>query len=141
MPADAPADVPLGTIDGRGMVVAIPRAGYWQCARIIEKGGFPAIAARGIAAFRADIVALVPGLAAGIGAIAGFDDVKLLPVSLDRLTRWSRPGLLAIGDAAHAMSPVGGAGLHLPVPDAGGAATHLAPPLPLHAPPHPPPPP
>src|SRR3546814_8652102 len=126
MPADAPADVPLGTIDGRGMVVAIPRAGYWQCARIIEKGGFPAIAARGIAAFRADIVALVPGLAAGIGAIAGFDDVKLLSVSLDRLTRWSRPGLLAIGDAAHAMSPVGGVGTNLEVPDAVAAANILA---------------
>src|SRR3546814_10124237 len=119
MPADAPADVPLGTIDGRGMVVAIPRAGYWQCARIIEKGGFPAIAARGIAAFRADIVALVPGLAAGIGAIAGFDDVKLLSVSLDRLTRWSRPGLLAIGDAAHAMSPVGGGGIRSEAHQAG----------------------
>src|SRR3546814_12844268 len=125
MPADAPADVPLGTIDGRGMVVAIPRAGYWQCARIIEKGGFPAIAARGIAAFRADIVALVPGLAAGIGAIAGFDDVKLLSVSLDRLPRWSRPGLLATGDAAHSTSPVGGVGTTLPVHDAVAPAALL----------------
>src|SRR3546814_12769279 len=88
MPADAPADVPLGTIDGRGMVVAIPRAGYWQCARIIEKGGFPAIAARGIAAFRADIVALVPGLAAAIDAIAGCDDVQLPPASPDATTSW-----------------------------------------------------
>jgi len=129
MPGDAPADVPLGTIDGRGMVVAIPRAGYWQCARIIEKGGFPAMEARGIDAFRADIVALAPGLGTGIDAIRGFDDVKLLSVSLDRLTRWSRPGLLAIGDAAHAMSPVGGVGINLAVQDAVAAANILAAPL------------
>ncbi len=129
MPADAPADVPLGTIDARGMVVAIPRGDYWQCARIIEKGGFPAIEARGIAAFRDDVTALVPGLSAGIDAIASFDDVKLLTVALDRLTRWSRPGLLAIGDAAHAMSPVGGVGINLAVQDAVAAANILAAPL------------
>lgn len=130
MPEDgAPADVPLGSIGRRGMVVAIPRTGYWQCARIIEKDGFPAIAARGIDAFRADVVALAPGLAAGIDAIAGFDDVKLLSVALDRLTRWSRPGLLAIGDAAHAMSPVGGVGINLAVQDAVAAANVLAAPL------------
>lgn len=129
MPADAPADVPLGTIDARGMVVAIPRGDYWQCARIIEKGGFPAIEARGIAAFRDDVTALVPGLSAGIDAIASFDDVKLLTVALDRLTRWSRLGLLAIGDAAHAMSPVGGVGINLAVQDAVAAANILAAPL------------
>ena len=129
MPGDAPTDVPLGTIEARGMLVAIPRTGYWQCARIIEKGGFPAIEARGIDAFRADVVALVPGLAAGIDAIASFDDVKLLSVALDRLTRWSRPGLLAIGDAAHAMSPVGGVGINLAVQDAVAAANVLAAPL------------
>ena len=123
------ADVPLGSIGRRGMVVAIPRTGYWQCARIIEKDGFPAIAARGIDAFRADVVALAPGLAAGIDAIAGFDDVKLLSVALDRLTLWSRPGLLAIGDAAHAMSPVGGVGINLAVQDAVAAANVLAAPL------------
>ena len=129
MRGDTPTDVPLGTIDTRGMLVAIPRSGYWQCARIIEKGGFPAIEAKGIGAFRADVVALVPGLAAGIDAIASFDDVKLLSVSLDRLTRWSRPGLLAIGDAAHAMSPVGGVGINLAVQDAVAAANILATPL------------
>ena len=123
------ADVPLGSIGRRGMVVAIPRTDYWQCARIIEKDGFAAIAARGIDAFRADVVALAPGLAAGIGAIAGFDDVKLLSVALDRLTCWSRPGLLAIGDAAHAMSPVGGVGINLAVQDAVAAANVLAAPL------------
>lgn len=83
----------------------------------------------GIDAFRADVVALAPGLAAGIDAIAGFDDVKLLSVALDRLTLWSRPGLLAIGDAAHAMSPVGGVGINLAVQDAVAAANVLAAPL------------
>ena len=129
MPGDTPTDVPLGTIDTRGMLVAIPRSGYWQCARIIEKGGFPAIEAKGIDAFRGDVVGLVPGLGAGIDAIASFDEVKLLSVSLDRLTRWSRPGLLAIGDAAHAMSPVGGVGVNLAVQDAVAAANVLAAPL------------
>ena len=137
MPGDTPTDVPLGTIDTRGMLVAIPRSGYWQCARIIEKGGFPAIEAKGIDAFRGDVVGLVPGLGAGIDAIASFDEVKLLSVSLDRLTRWSRPGLLAIGDAAHAMSPVGGVGVNLAVQDAVAAANVLAPPLACGADPDP----
>lgn len=129
-PADPrAAEVPLGTVGPRGMIVAIPRGDYWQCARVIEKGGFAAIEARGIAAFRDDVTATVPGLAAGIGAIASFDDVKLLSVSLDRLTRWYRPGLLAIGDAAHAMSPIGGVGINLAVQDAVAAANVLAAPL------------
>lgn len=123
------SDVALGTIDKGGMVVAIPRGDYWQCAQIIEKGGFAPIEARGIGAFRERIVAIVPGLAAGIDAIASLDDVKLLSVALDRLTRWSRPGLLAIGDAAHAMSPVGGVGINLAVQDAVAAANILAAPL------------
>jgi 2-polyprenyl-6-methoxyphenol hydroxylase-like FAD-dependent oxidoreductase len=131
------AEVALGTIDKGGMVVAIPRGDYWQCARIIEKGGFPPIEARGIAAFRDEIVAIVPGLAAGIDAIRSFDDVKLLSVALDRLTRWSRPGLLAIGDAAHAMSPVGGIGINLAVQDAVAAANILAAPLAAGADPDP----
>ena len=120
------SEVALGTIDKGGMVVAIPRGDYWQCAQVIEKGGFAAIEAKGIAAFRDNIVGLVPGLGAGIDAIASFDDVKLLTVALDRLTRWSRPGLLAIGDAAHAMSPVGGVGINLAVQDAVAAANILA---------------
>lgn len=131
------SEVALGTIDRRGMVVAIPRGEYWQCARIIEKGGFAPIEARGIAAFREDIVAIVPALAAGIDAIRSFDDVKLLSVALDRLTRWSRPGLLAIGDAAHAMSPVGGIGINLAVQDAVAAANILAAPLAAGADPDP----
>ncbi|WP_374391970.1 FAD-dependent oxidoreductase [Sphingopyxis sp.] len=131
------SEVALGTIDKGGMVVAIPRGDYWQCAQIIEKGGFAPIEARGIAAFRDRIVEIAPGLAAGIDAIQSFDDVKLLSVALDRLTRWSRPGLLAIGDAAHAMSPVGGVGINLAVQDAVAAANILAAPLAANADPDP----
>lgn len=131
------SEVALGTIDKGGMVVAIPRGDYWQCAQIIGKGGFSAIEARGIAAFRERVVEIAPGLAAGIGAIQSFDDVKLLSVALDRLTRWSRPGLLAIGDAAHAMSPVGGVGINLAVQDAVATANILAAPLAAGADPEP----
>lgn len=131
------SEVALGTIDKGGMVVAIPRGDYWQCAEIIEKGGFAPIEARGIAAFRDKVVEIAPGLAAGIDAIQSFDDVKLLTVALDRLTRWSRPGLLAIGDAAHAMSPVGGVGINLAVQDAVAAANILAAPLAAGADPDP----
>lgn len=131
------SEVALGTIDRSGMVVAIPRGDYWQCAQAIEKGGFPVIEARGIAAFRANIATLVPGLAVGIDAVRSFDDVKLLSVALDRLTRWSRPGLLAIGDAAHAMSPIGGVGINLAVQDAVAAANILAAPLAAGADPDP----
>jgi len=131
------SEVALGTIDKGGMVVAIPRGDYWQCAQIIEKGGFAPIEARGIAAFRSKVVEIAPGLAAGIDAIRSFDDVKLLSVALDRLTRWSRPGLLAIGDAAHAMSPVGGVGINLAVQDAVAAANILAAPLAAGADPDP----
>lgn len=125
----AQGEVPLGNITSEGMVVAIPRGNYWQCARIIEKGAFAKIEARGIAAFRDEIAHIAPGLAEGVDALNGFDDVKLLSVALDRLTRWSCPGLLAIGDAAHAMSPVGGVGINLAVQDAVAAANVLAKPL------------
>jgi 2-polyprenyl-6-methoxyphenol hydroxylase-like FAD-dependent oxidoreductase len=112
---------------GRGqMVVTIDRGDYFQCARVIAKGQAEAIRARGIAAFREDVAAVAPPLAATIDALASFDEVKLLTVSLDRLTRWYRPGLLVIGDAAHAMSPVGGVGINLAVQDAVAAANVLA---------------
>src|SRR3546814_11203006 len=110
MPADAPADVPLGTIDGRGMVVPIPRAGYWQCARIIEKGGFPAIPARGIAAIRAVIIALVPGPPARLGATPGLHDGEPLLVSHARPTRRPGPAPLAnLNPAPRLTSGRGGA--------------------------------
>jgi len=113
-----------------GRIIAlIDRGDYWQCAFVFAKGSAEAIRARGIDAFRADVIAVAPMLGAAIGAVASWDDVKLLTVALDRLTRWHRPGLLAIGDAAHAMSPVGGVGINLAIQDAVAAANILAGPL------------
>ena len=111
------------------MVVAIDRGDYFQCARVIAKGGADAIRAQGIDRFREEVVATAPMLAGAIEAVRSFDDVKLLSVSLDRLTQWYRPGLLAIGDAAHAMSPVGGVGINLAIQDAVAAANILAGPM------------
>jgi 2-polyprenyl-6-methoxyphenol hydroxylase-like FAD-dependent oxidoreductase len=116
-------------IGGGEMVVTIDRGDYWQCARVIEKGAAVAIRARGIEAFRAEVSAAAPVLSDQIGTLPSLDDVKLLTVSLNRLTQWHRPGLLAIGDAAHAMSPVGGVGINLAVQDAVAAANILAEPL------------
>lgn len=118
-----------GYIDRGEMIVTIDRGDYFQCARVIEKGAADRIRAAGLECFRADVAATVPPLAGHIGAIVDWDDVKLLTVSLDRLTCWHRPGLLAIGDAAHAMSPVGGVGINLAIQDAVAVANILAAPL------------
>jgi len=96
---------------------------------VIEKGSAERVLARGIEAFRAEVAAVVPEVRGGIGELASLDEVKLLTVTLDRLTRWHRPGLLAIGDAAHAMSPVGGVGINLAIQDAVAAANILAGPM------------
>ncbi|QXQ07642.1 FAD-dependent oxidoreductase [Sphingosinicellaceae bacterium] len=108
------------------MVVLIDRGDYWQCAYVIAKGSADAVRERGLPAFRDKIAGLAPTVADAIGALTSWDDVKLLAVSLDRLTRWHRPGLLAIGDAAHAMSPVGGVGINLAMQDAVATANILA---------------
>lgn len=118
-----------GHIDRGEMIVMIDRGDYFQCARVIEKGAAQRIRAAGIERFREDVAAAVPALASHIQAVTQWDEVKLLTVSLDRLTRWHRPGLLAIGDAAHAMSPVGGVGINLAIQDAVAAANILAGPL------------
>lgn len=115
-------------VPGRIMAL-IDRGDYWQCAFVFPKGGADAIRARGIDRFRRDVVAAAPFLDPAIAAIKGFDDVKLLSVALDRLTQWSRPGFLAIGDAAHAMSPIGGIGINLAIQDAVATANILAGPL------------
>ena len=115
---------------GAGRIIAlIDRGDYWQCAFVFGKGSADAIRARGIARFRDDVIAVAPFLDPNIAAIKSWDDVKLLSVALDRLTRWSRPGFLAIGDAAHAMSPIGGIGINLAIQDAVAAANILAAPL------------
>lgn len=113
-----------------GRVVAlIDRGDYWQCAFVFAKGQADAVRARGLESFRREVLTMAPMLDGAIAAVATWDDVKLLSVSLDRLTRWHRPGLLAIGDAAHAMSPLGGVGINLAIQDAVAAANILAAPL------------
>jgi 2-polyprenyl-6-methoxyphenol hydroxylase-like FAD-dependent oxidoreductase len=118
-----------GSVVGNRLIVMIDRGDYWQCAFVIAKGGADAIKARGIEAFRADVRAAAPDLPGLDAALPDWDSVHLLAVSLDRLTEWSRPGLLAIGDAAHAMSPVGGIGINLAIQDAVATANLLAAPL------------
>jgi 2-polyprenyl-6-methoxyphenol hydroxylase-like FAD-dependent oxidoreductase len=119
-----------GATFGAGtLVVEIDRGDYWQCAYVVPKGAAHEIMANRIGAFRADVARAAPELAAVVDTLEDWDQVKLLSVSLDRLTRWWRPGLLAIGDAAHAMSPVGGVGINLAIQDAVAAANILAGPL------------
>ena len=118
-----------GAVRGNRLIVMIDRGDYWQCAFVIAKGSAEVIKARGIAAFRADVRAAAPDLPNLDAALPDFNAPKLLSVALDRLTRWHRPGLLAIGDAAHAMSPVGGIGINLAIQDAVATANVLAAPL------------
>jgi 2-polyprenyl-6-methoxyphenol hydroxylase-like FAD-dependent oxidoreductase len=119
----------LGRIQAGRLLVMLDRGDYWQCAFVIPKGGFNQLRRQGLEAFRAAIVALAPALADRVEEIASWDEVKLLTVRVDRLKRWYRPGLLCIGDAAHAMSPVGGVGINLAIQDAVAAANILALPL------------
>jgi len=119
----------LGRIQAGRLFVMLDRGDYWQCAYVIPKGGFDRLRAEGIEAFRKDLVALNPKLAGRVTEIGSWDDVKLLTVRVDRLKRWYRQGLLCIGDAAHAMSPVGGVGINLAIQDAVAAANILWEPL------------
>lgn len=116
----------FASIQGNKFIVTIDRGDYWQCAYVIAKGGHAALKARGIEAFRRDVAEAVPDLAAQVAELTDWDDIKLLSVAVDRLTRWSAPGLLCIGDAAHAMSPVGGVGINLAIQDAVATANLLA---------------
>jgi len=118
-----------GNVARGAMLVRIDRGEHWQLGYVIPKGSAEAIRARGIDAFRARVAALVPFLAERMDEIARFDDVKLLTVQVNRARRWQREGLLCIGDAAHAMSPVGGVGINLAIQDAVAAANRLAAPL------------
>jgi 2-polyprenyl-6-methoxyphenol hydroxylase-like FAD-dependent oxidoreductase len=115
---------------GPGRIIAlIDRGDYWQCAFVFAKGEAAAVKARGLDAFRSEVAERAPMLAPDIHAIGSWDDVKLLTVALDRLETWHRPGLLVVGDAAHAMSPVGGIGINVAVQDAVAAANILAEPM------------
>jgi len=113
---------------GHAMIV-IDRGDYYQCAYIIPKGSDSRVRAEGIESLQRTIASLVPQLADRVGHLTSFDDVKLLDVQLNRLHRWYADGLLLIGDAAHAMSPVGGVGINLAVADAVATARALAAPL------------
>jgi 2-polyprenyl-6-methoxyphenol hydroxylase-like FAD-dependent oxidoreductase len=118
---------PLGRVSAGRFLVMIDRGDYWQCAFLIPKGTLEQLRARGLSALRADIAAVAPFLRARLEQLTDWDDVKLLTVVVDRLRHWSRPGLLCIGDAAHAMSPIGGIGINLAIQDAVAAANVLAP--------------
>jgi 2-polyprenyl-6-methoxyphenol hydroxylase-like FAD-dependent oxidoreductase len=117
----------LGRINAGRVFVTLDRGGYWQCAYVIPKGGYDHVRRAGLAALREGIAAVAPPFADRTGELRDWDDVKLLTVLVNRLRRWHRPGLLCIGDAAHAMSPVGGVGINLAVQDAVAAANILAP--------------
>jgi 2-polyprenyl-6-methoxyphenol hydroxylase-like FAD-dependent oxidoreductase len=108
------------------MLVTIDRTDYWQCAYVIDKGGMERVRASGLEAFKAAVVDGAPYLSDRVHELKSFDDVKLLSVAVDRLTTWSKPGLLCIGDAAHAMSPIGGVGINLAIQDAVATANLLA---------------
>jgi 2-polyprenyl-6-methoxyphenol hydroxylase-like FAD-dependent oxidoreductase len=111
------------------LLIRIDRGDYWQVGYVIEKGGYQRLRAAGLAAFRSDLATLEPALADRVDELRSWSDVSVLEVRVDRLRRWYRPGLLCIGDAAHAMSPVGGVGINLAVQDAVAAANLLVRPL------------
>jgi len=119
----------LGRFQVGRLFVILNRGDYWQCGFIITKGTFDEVRRAGLAAFRDSVAALVPFAADRVTDIRSWDDVKLLTVLVDRLTTWYRTGLLCLGDAAHAMSPVGGVGINLAIQDAVAAANLLAEPL------------
>ena len=119
----------LGRFDAGHILVMLDRGDYWQCAYVIAKGGFDDLKQRGIGTLREGIVKAAPMLHDRIDALRNWDDVKLLTVTVDRLRAWHRPGLLCLGDAAHAMSPIGGVGINLAIQDAVAAANILTAPL------------
>jgi 2-polyprenyl-6-methoxyphenol hydroxylase-like FAD-dependent oxidoreductase len=119
----------MGRFDIGRIFITLNRGDYWQCGFVIPKGSLEQIHEKGLAAFRASVAALAPFAAGRVGELHDWNQIKLLTVKVDRLTQWYRSGLLCIGDAAHAMSPVGGVGINLAIQDAVAAANLLAVPL------------
>jgi 2-polyprenyl-6-methoxyphenol hydroxylase-like FAD-dependent oxidoreductase len=119
----------LGYLNGESMVITIPRTDYYQSGMLIAKGAYPGIQAAGLEEFRARIVRAAPFLTAAVPSLQHWDQVKLLTVQVNRLERWWVPGLVCIGDAAHAMSPAFGVGVNYAIQDAVAAANILARPL------------
>ncbi len=126
--------VALGYVGAGTIFVTIDRGEYWQCGYVIPKGSLEQIRDQGLDSLRTRIASLVPSLAPKVNEIKSWDDVKLLEVRIDRLAQWYRPGILFIGDAAHAMSPVGGVGINLAIQDAIATANIVAPALEKAAP-------
>jgi 2-polyprenyl-6-methoxyphenol hydroxylase-like FAD-dependent oxidoreductase len=126
-PSD-PAD-PMGRFDVGRIFLMLNRGDYWQCGFVIAKGSWDEIQARGLPAFRDSVAQLAPFAADRVGELQDWEPIKLLTVHVDRLRQWFRPGLLCIGDAAHAMSPLGGVGINLAIQDAVATANLLAEPL------------
>jgi len=119
----------FGHVEAGTMMIMLNRGDYWQCAFVIPKGGIDQVKAAGLAALHRRVVTMSSFLADRIGELKTWDDIKLLSVAVDRLRQWWRPGLICIGDAAHAMSPIGGVGVNLAIQDAVAAANRLAAPL------------
>jgi 2-polyprenyl-6-methoxyphenol hydroxylase-like FAD-dependent oxidoreductase len=129
LPRSDSAPETLGYIGGGQIVIAIDRGDYWQCGAIIDKGGFEAVQADGLPEFRSRIASAAPFLTNSLNSLTDWDQVKLLSVRANRMRKWWLPGLLCIGDAAHAMSPVGGIGVNYAIADAVAAANALTGPL------------
>ncbi len=125
----AASHLPLGHITAGNLFFTIDRGDYWQCGFVVPKGSADAVKARGLLALREEMVRMVPAMRAHIDELDTWEKIKLLTVVVDRLARWHRPGLLCLGDAAHAMSPIGGVGINLAIQDAVAAANLLARPL------------
>jgi 2-polyprenyl-6-methoxyphenol hydroxylase-like FAD-dependent oxidoreductase len=116
----------FGHIEAGRLMVMLDRGDYWQCAYVIPKGGIERVKSEGLEAFRKRVVEMSPFLADRVHELKSWEDVKLLSVAVDRLRKWWRPGLICIGDSAHAMSPIGGVGINIAVQDAVAAANRLA---------------
>ena len=127
LPSDT--DETQGRFDAGRIFIMLNRGDYWQCAYVVPKGAYGTVKAEGLRAFQDKVGGLLPFEGERAAELASWDQVKLLSVQVNRLERWWRPGLLCIGDAAHAMSPVGGVGVNMAVQDAVAAANHLAEPL------------
>jgi len=119
----------MGRFEAGRIVVMLDRGDYWQCAFVIRKGAIEETKRAGLPAFRQSIARLAPAFADRVDELKDWDQIKLLTVAVNRVRRWHQPGLLCIGDAAHAMSPIGGVGVNLAVQDAVAAANLLWQPL------------
>jgi 2-polyprenyl-6-methoxyphenol hydroxylase-like FAD-dependent oxidoreductase len=129
LPRAESAPETLGYLGEGQIVIAINRGEYWQCGTIIDKGGLEQLRADGLPAFRSRVASAAPFLSTALHSLTDWDQVRLLSVRANRLRKWWLPGLLCIGDAAHAMSPVGGIGVNYAIADAVAAANSLAGPL------------